>query len=230
MSATAAGIGPAGTARLDVETFIRANMPLVPTPSIAGISLHTARPSSGLWRLLGTGATGAHSPYWAYPWAGGAALARHFLDHPEIVRRRRVLDLGAGSGLVAIAAAKAGAAMVAAVDTDPFAAVAARVNAAANTVEISIVRHDLTDGPPPAVDVIAVGDLFYDQQLALRVTAFLDRCLTSGIDVLVGDPGRAYLPLSRLRLVAEYEVADFGDANATKPGYVFSFIGESAGD
>jgi predicted nicotinamide N-methyase len=221
--AGAAEIGPAHLPRLDVEAFILENMPLVPVPSIPGISLHTARPSSGLWRLLGQGGGGAHSPYWAYPWAGGAALACHFLDRPEIVRGRSVLDLGAGSGLVAIAAVQAGAASVTAADIDPFAAVAARLNAQANGVEVSVVQDDLTKGLPPAVDVIAVGDLFYDGQLALRVTAFLDRCLVAGIDILVGDPGRAFLPYQRLRQIAEYAVADFGETGATKPAGVFSF-------
>jgi len=225
MSATVgtAEIGPAHLPRVDVEAFILANMPLVPVPSIAGISLHTAQPSSGLWRLLGQGGGGGHSPYWAYPWAGGAALARHFLAHPEIVRGRSVLDLGAGSGLVAIAAVRAGAASTIAADIDPLAAVATRLNAAANGVGVSVVQDDLTKGPPPSVDMIAVGDLFYDRQLALRVTAFLDRCLVAGIDILVGDPGRAFLPYQRLRPIAEYQVADFGETGATKHAGVFSF-------
>jgi predicted nicotinamide N-methyase len=217
-------IGPAHVSRLDVEAFIRANMPLVPVPSVPGISLHTAQPSSGLWRLLGEGGGHAHSPYWAYPWAGGAALASHFFAHPEIMRGRSVLDLGAGSGLVAIAAVRAGAASVVAADIDPLAAVATRLNAAANGVDFPIVQDDLTKGPPPAVDLIAVGDLFYDRQLALRVAAFLDRCLAAGIDILIGDPGRAFLPYQRLRPIAEYPVADFGDSGATKPASVFSFI------
>ena len=216
-------VSPAHLPRLDAEAFIRANMPLVPVPLVPEISLHTAQPSTGLWRLLGQDGGGAHSPYWAYPWAGGAALARHFLAHPEIVRGRSVLDLGAGSGLVAIAAARAGAMSVIAVDVDPLAAVATKLNAAANGVEVSVVKDDLTKGPPPAVDVIAVGDLFYDGQVALRVTTFLDRCLVAGIDILVGDPGRAFLPYQRLRLIAEYQVADFGETGATKLAGVFSF-------
>lgn len=219
-------IGPASLPRVDVEAFIQEKMPLVPVSSVPEISLHIARPSSGLWRLLGEDTLDALSPYWAYPWAGGAALARHVLAHPEIVRRRSVLDLGAGSGLVAIAAAKAGAASVIAADIDPLAAVAARLNTGANGVDFLWVQDDLTEGPPPAVDVVAVGDLFYDGQLALRITAFLDRCLAAGIEILIGDPGRAFLPLSRLRLVAEYAVADFGDAGAAKPAGVFSFVRE----
>jgi predicted nicotinamide N-methyase len=216
----AAKVGPAEPARLDAEAFIRANMPVAPVPLIPEISLHTARPSSGLWRLLGPGSP---SPYWAYPWAGGAALARHFLDHPDIVRGRSLLDLGSGSGLVAIAAAEAGACRVIAVDIDPLAVVATKLNAAANGVDVSVLRDDLTEGPPPQVDIIAAGDLFYDRKLALRVTAFLDRCLTSGIEVLIGDPGRAFLPHTRLRPIADYAVADFGDTGATTRAGVFSF-------
>jgi predicted nicotinamide N-methyase len=223
------GIGQAGLSSLAAETFILGNMLLVPVPSVAEIRLHTAQPSTGLRRLVGPGCAGVFSPYWAYPWAGGAALARHFLDHPEIVRGRSVLDLGAGSGLVAIAAAQAGAASVVATDIDPFAVVATKLNAAANGVDISVTRDDLTRGLPPVVDVIAVGDLFYNRKLALRVTAFLDRCLASGIEILVGDPGRAFLPRSRLRPIAEYAVADFGDAATAKPAWVFSFTHEGAG-
>lgn len=223
----AAKVGPAEPARLDAEAFIRANMPLAPVPSIPEISLHTAKPSSGLWRLLGPG---AQSPYWAYPWAGGAALAQHFLDHPEVVQGRSVLDLGSGSGLVAIAAAKAGARRVIAADIDPLAAIATKLNAAANAVDISVIEDDLTKGPPPAVDIIAAGDLFYDRKLSLRVTAFLDRCLTSGVEVLVGDPGRAFLPHGRLRPIADYAVADFGDTGATSQVGVFSFTRKGAGN
>ena len=224
-----ATIDPAQPSRLDAEAFIQANLPLAPVPSIPEISLHIAQPSSGLWRLLGHGGAGAHSPYWAYPWAGGAALARHFLDRPEIVRGRSVLDLGAGSGLVAIAAIQAGAGSVIAADVDTFAVIATKLNAAANGVDVSVIQDDLTNGLPPAVDVIAVGDLFYDRELALRVTAFLDRCLASGIEILIGDPGRTFLPHQRLRLIAEHQVADFADAGATKLAGVFSFAHEGVG-
>jgi predicted nicotinamide N-methyase len=217
-----AALSPDHLPRLDVEAFILENMPLVAVPSVPEVSLYTAQPSSGLRRLLGP--AGAPSPYWAYPWAGGVALARHLLDHPETVRGRSVLDLGAGSGLVTIAAVKAGAARVIAADIDLFAAIATKLNAAANSVDVSIVQDDLTLGLPPAVDVITVGDLFYDRELAQRVTAFLDRCVAAGIEVLVGDPGRAFLPHRRLRPIAEYQVADFGDAGATKPAGVFSFM------
>jgi predicted nicotinamide N-methyase len=220
-------VGPANMPSPDAEVFIRTNMPLVAVPSIPEIRLHTAQPSTGLWRLLGPDGADAHSPYWAYPWAGGAVLARHFRAHPEILRGRSVLDLGAGSGLVAIAAVKAGAASTIAADIDPVAAVATKLNAKANGVDVSVVQDDLTKGPPPKVDVIAVGDLFYDRELALRVTEFLDRCLAAGIEILVGDPGRAFLPYQRLRPLAEYQVMDFGETVATKPAGVFSFTVKS---
>jgi predicted nicotinamide N-methyase len=153
------------------------------------------------------------------------ALARHILDRPMTASGRRVLDLGTGSGLVAIAAAKAGASQVIAADIDRYAIAALRLNAAANDVAVAVVSADLTAGPPPAVELITVGDLFYERDLAATVTAFLDRCLAAGIDVLIGDPGRTYLPRTRLRLIAEYRVPDVGEVEsaAMKPSAVFAF-------
>ena len=201
-----------GTPRPDPAAFITANLPISPVPSIPEILLHTAGPASGLWRLAGRREADA-PPYWAYPWAGGVVLARHLLDRPEIVAGRRVLDLGAGSGLVAIAAAKAGAAMVTAVDVDANAIAAIGLNAAINDVTISAVAADILDTPPPeATDLIVVGDLFYDPSLALRVMAFLRLCRASRIEVLVGDPERAYLPDRELKRISTQEVADFGEA------------------
>ncbi|MGG7539255.1 class I SAM-dependent methyltransferase [Rhizobium sp. 12,4] len=198
--------------RVDPAAFVKANLPISAVPSIPEILLHTAGPASGLWRLAGRGEANP-PPYWAYPWAGGAVLARYLLDRPEIVAGRRVLDLGAGSGLVAIAAAKAGAAMVTAVDVDANAIAAIGLNAAINDVTISAVAADILDGPPPeAADLIVVGDLFYDPSLALRVMAFLRLCRASGIEVLVGDPERAYLPDRELRRISTQAVADFGAA------------------
>lgn len=166
------------------------------------------------------------SPYWARPWGGGLALARHVLDHPEVVVGKHVLDLGAGSGLVAIAATLAGAGSVTAVDIDPYAVSATRLNAAANGVSVEIAQTDLTAGDPPDVEVILVGDLFYDEALAMRVTAFLERCVAARIEVLIGDPFRAFLPTDRLAVVAEYPVVDFGDPDgAARAAAVFAFIG-----
>lgn len=199
-----------GRPAIEPVLFIRANMPVAPVPGLPEITLHTAHPASGLRRLAGRNA-GGRPPYWAYHWPGGAALARHFLDRPESVAGRSVLDLGAGSGLVGIAAAIAGAGKVIASEIDPNGVAAIGLNAAVNDVPIVVIADDLTAGPPPAVDLVAAGDLFYEPELALRVTAFLDRCLAAGIDVLIGDIGRAHLPRSRLRLLAEYPVAEFGE-------------------
>lgn len=195
--------------------FIRANLPLLPVPSIPEICLHRAGPKSGLWRLAEED-DDFGAPYWAFPWGGGLALARYVLDHPDLVAGHRVLDLGSGSGLVAIAAAKSGAREVTAADTDRYAVTAARLNAAANAVSVLPVFGDLTERPPPAVDIVLIGDLFYAQDLAERVSAFADQCVRSRIAVLVGDPGRAFLPRARLKLLAEYPGPDFGDGHRVR--------------
>jgi predicted nicotinamide N-methyase len=188
------------------------------------ILLHRAGPRSGLWRLADV-ETDFANPYWAYAWAGGLALARHVLNFPGIVARRRVLDLGAGSGIVGIAAAKSGAENVIAADVDRNAIAAAGLNAGVNGVTISTFFGDLTAGSPPEVDVVLVGDLFYQAELAERVTTFLDRCLESRIEVLVGDPGRVSLPRKRLRLLAQYPGPDFGQGchGEQRQNGVFSF-------
>jgi predicted nicotinamide N-methyase len=212
----------AGSAQ--IERFIRANLPLAPVPSVPEICLHRAGPKSGLWRLA-EGAEDFDAPYWAYPWGGGLALARYVLDHCETVDGHRVLDLGSGSGLVGIAAAKSGAREVIGADTDRYAVTAIRLNAEANVVTIQTVFGDLTGGPPPAVDIVLIGDLFYAEALAERVSIFAERCLRSNIAVLVGDPGRTFLPRSRLELLAEYPGPDFGDGHRGRQtqNAVFSF-------
>ncbi|MGO6995005.1 class I SAM-dependent methyltransferase [Rhizobium leguminosarum] len=212
----------------DPAAFIKANLPISPVPAIPEICLHTAGPASGLWRLSGRREADP-PPYWAYPWAGGAVLARHLLDRPEIVVGRRVLDLGAGSGLVAIAAAKAGAATVTAVDIDANAIAAIGLNAATNGVNIVAVAADIIGDSPPETDLLVVGDLFYDPGLALRVMAFLRRCQARGIEVLIGDPERAYLPQDEFRRIATHAVADFGAGKGGKTvqAVVFSLSGNS---
>ncbi len=216
--------------RLGLTEFIQANLPIVPVPGVPEIRLHKAGPRSGLWRLAQRDRQGFGTPYWAHHWGGGLALARHILDHPETVAGRSVLDLGAGSGIVAIAAAKAGAIEVMAADIDPYAVTALALNAAANAVMVSPFLGDLTAGAPPRKDVVLVGDLFYEHDLAARVTAFLDRCLGCGMAVLVGDPWRASLPRMRLRVLAEYQVSECGDVagGETKPSAVFSFMPKGA--
>jgi predicted nicotinamide N-methyase len=217
---------PAPSARPEPTAFIPANTHVVPVPTLPEIRLHTAHEATGLWRLAEPNADGSEPPppYWAFPWAGGMALARHIFARPQTVAGRRVLDLGTGSGLVAIAAAAAGAGSVIAADVDAYAIAAATLNAAVNGVALTIVHADFTSGPPPAVDLVTTGDLFYEAALAERVTAFLDRCLAAGIEVLIGDPRRAYLPYSRVRLLAEYPVPDVGEVegSAVNPGAVFA--------
>lgn len=209
---------------MTLEAFIQARLPLEPVPGVQEVRLHRAGPRSGLMRLAETDPDFG-SPYWARPWGGGLALARHVLDHPDVVAGKRVLDLGAGSGLVAIAAALAGAGEVRAVDVDPYAVAAARLNADANGVTMAVARADVLDGAPPDVELILVGDLFYDPALAARVEPFLRRCLAAGIAVLIGDPWRAPLPAERLNVVAEYPVADYGDpAGATRAAAVFELL------
>lgn len=212
-------------------------MRLAPVPGLPEILLYTPHPASRLRRLT-EAASGEDAaadecssgeedeprpPYWAYAWAGGAVLARHILDHPEIVAGRSVLDLGAGGGLVGIAAAKSGARDVTVSETDHNGIAAIGLNADANGVRVRARNEDLTVGAPPDVDIVLVGDLFYAPDLAARVTVFLDRCIKRGIDVLVGDPGRAYLPRTRLRLLAEHAVVDFGEATAARKSGVFAF-------
>lgn len=189
----------------DARALIAANLRLEPAPGLPEIRLYRAHPGSGLGRFAG----GKSAPYWAHLWAGGAVLARYVLDHPEAVRGQRVLDFGTGSGVVAIAAARSGAASVEAADIDPFAAAAAALNAEANGVAIETVACDLLEGPAPDCDLILVGDVFYDPDLAQRVTAALDRW---GIEALVGDMGRKPLPRERLGALASYDVTDFGQS------------------
>ncbi|KAA1182930.1 methyltransferase [Rhizobium tropici] len=206
-----------------IRQFIVANLPVLPVPRITDIRLHKAGPQSGLRRLAERDPQFG-SPYWAHYWGGGLVLAHYLLDRPESVAGRRALDLGAGSGIVGIAAAKAGAATVHAADIDPYAIATIELNAALNGVAINTMLADLTQGEPPEVDVICVGDLFYEAALAEKVIAFLDHCLAQGIDILIGDPWRAHLPKSRLRLLAEYAVQDFGeDTTRTCPAGVFAF-------
>jgi predicted nicotinamide N-methyase len=145
-------------------------------------------------------------PFWAFPWAGGQALARYLLDHPGTVRGRTVLDLAAGSGLVALAAARAGAAAVTASEIDPLAMVAIGLNCAVNGVRLQATVGDVLDGDTPEADVVLAGDAFYERSTVERLLPFLERARKSGALVLVGDPSRAYLPRDRFEQVAIYQV------------------------
>jgi predicted nicotinamide N-methyase len=194
----------------NAEVFIRENTRLRMVPHVPEVSLHVADEAVPLWQKTEEelGAIGLPPPFWAFAWAGGQALARYVLDHSALVRSKRVLDLASGSGLVAIAAAKAGAAHVVANDIDAFAMPAIELNALANGVVLQSETRDRLDPATPldAFDAVLAGDIFYERDTAARALTFLERMAARGATVLVGDPGRAYLPKARLDMRAEYEV------------------------
>lgn len=187
------------------------------TPLCPEIALQLGERVEQVWREIeqAAGRTGAAVPYWSAAWPGGQALARHLLDHPGLCRGQRVLDLGTGCGIAAIAAALAGAASVEATDLDPLAAQAARSNACANGVELAITVADVI-GAPRRWDVILAADLWYERFLAARATHWLREMQRSGALVLAGDPGRAYFPRTGTHRRALYEVSAgaHGDAQA----------------
>ncbi len=201
------------SARPDPGEIIRSGTRLGSVPLVPEIRLHQASEPMGLWHRteLAAGRTGLDPPFWAFAWAGGQALARYLLDHPEAAGGRRAIDIASGSGLVGIAAARAGAAAVTAYDIDPLAVAAITVNAAANGVAVRAVCADVldTDGPP-GTDLVLVADAFYERELAGQVLRFLDRTRARGAAVLVGDFGRAYLPRHRLVPLASYDVPGLG--------------------
>ncbi|HEU4518438.1 MAG TPA: methyltransferase [Microvirga sp.] len=191
----------------DPAAFIRAETRLHPVPHAPEILLHVADEATALWARTEEelGAVGLPPPFWAFAWAGGQALARYVLDRPETVRGRTVLDFASGSGLVAIAAARAGAGRVEASDIDAFAIAAIRLNAGANGVAVEPVAEDLI-GADRGWDTVLAGDICYERDLAARVVAWLEGLARRGARVLVGDPGRSYLPRERLEALATYEV------------------------
>lgn len=190
------------------RAFIQANTRLWAPPHVPEILLHLADEATDLWEKTEEELheVGLPPPFWAFAWAGGQALARYLLDHPDIVAGKRVLDFASGSGLVAIAAAKAGAATVTASEIDAFAIDAIGLNAAVNEVAIEARLSDVLAAPPPPVDLVLAGDVFYEKKLADSVLAWLDQAQGAGADVLIGDPGRSYLPRARLKALADYRV------------------------
>ncbi len=188
--------------------FVLRHTTLRPVPGLEEVRLHLAHEVLPLWRAvqLETGDPDAALPYWAFAWAGGLAIGRYLREHPEAVAGRRVFDLASGSGLCAIAAMTAGATAATGADIDAFAAAALGLNACANGRRVSIVRRDVLDNEPPEVDVILAADCWYDARLAERVLPWLQRARARGIDVLVGDPGRRYLPTGALLELASYDV------------------------
>lgn len=195
------------TAIPELETFIRAHTRLLAVPHAPEIRLHLAVEATALWEKTEgeLGQIGLPPPFWAFAWAGGQALARYLLDRPAPVVGRRVLDFASGSGLVAIAAAKAGAVSVEACDIDRFAMAAIGLNAAVNGVALAGWHGDLI-GADEGWDVVLAADIFYERDLAARVTEWLVGLDRRGATILVGDPGRSYLPRERLEILESYEV------------------------
>ena len=191
----------------DRAAFIRANTRVLPVPHAPEIRLHLADEATELWHKTEEelGRLGLPPPFWAFAWAGGQALARYLLDRPEVVRDKRVLDFASGSGLVAIAAARAGAASVEASDVDAFAIAAIGLNAALNCVRVEARAADLV-GHDGGFDAVLAGDIFYDRDIAEPVTEWLSGLARRGVTVLIGDPGRSYLDQDRLERLATYEV------------------------
>jgi predicted nicotinamide N-methyase len=203
------------------RAFVRRQTRLVPLADLPGIRLNLADDVTTVWRRAGAvlGETDPSLPYWAFAWSGGLAVARYLADHPEEVAGRRVLDVASGSGLCAIAALRAGAASVHAIDIDPLSAAAVAVNARANGVRIGFTLADATTISPSAGDVILAGDICYEEGMAAQLLDWLRSAASDGTRVLLGDPGRTYLPdgLSRLasyrvRSSREIEEADSKEA------------------
>ena len=192
----------------DAQAFIRANTRLLTPPLVPEIKLHLAEEAIPIWQKTEAelGDINVPPPFWAFAWAGGQALARYLLDNPDVCQGKRVLDLGAGSWLTAIAAMLSGAQSVLAADIDSLALAACEANAMANGTAIDVTSADLLSAPAPPFDVVLVGDLFYEKTLADRVSIFIEGAKTTGATVLIGDPQRSYFPRGRFKLLAEYQV------------------------
>ncbi len=192
----------------DRLAFIRANTRPREVPLVPEITLHVADEAVPIWQKTEEelNAIGLPPPFWAFAWAGGQALARYVLDHPQCVAGQGVLDFASGSGLVGIAAMKAGARAVLCADIDPFATVAIALNAETNDVCVTHHGHDVLSAGEGDWNTILAGDIFYEQDLAERVFAFLGAHAARGATILIGDPGRSYLPRERLHKLAEYSV------------------------
>ena len=184
--------------------FVRHHARLMAPPLVPELTLYLVNEVVPLWRATEEELSrmGVPPPYWAFAWAGGQALARYILDNPSLVAGKRVLDFGAGSGLVGLAAAKAGAAHVTAADIDVFAAAAIALNAEANNLNLTITSADMIGAPLP-FEVILLGDLCYERPLAERLLAWVK---SADADILLGDPGRSYFPKTGLTRLALYNV------------------------
>lgn len=193
--------------KTDPRQFILQNTALIAPPHVPEIRLNLASEVHDLWTKTEAELEeiGLPPPFWAFAWAGGQGLARYVLDHPETVRGRRVVDFATGSGLVAIAAARAGASHVLAADIDPWTHHAVLLNASANGVEVSFTGTDLI-GSDIDADILLAGDVFYDRAFADLLVPWFSALAARGVIVLAGDPGRSYLPVRHLKPLATYEV------------------------
>jgi predicted nicotinamide N-methyase len=188
--------------------FVLENTRLVEVPHAPSLRLHLAHEALALWTKTEEelDEIGLPPPFWAFAWAGGQALARYLLDNPAMVSGKRVLDFGAGSGVVAIAAAKSGASLVVANDIDLFSGTAIALNAEANGVTVSVDLSDRLSAPREPFDVVLAGDVCYERPMSDRVVEWLSAYAREGAVVLLGDPGRSYLPRERLEKLIEYQV------------------------
>lgn len=195
------------TKQAGAREFILANTILQAPPHVPEIQLHLAHEALDLWHKTEEELeeAGLPPPFWAFAWAGGQGLARYILDHPEIIRGRKVVDFASGSGLVAIAACKAGAKQVIATDIDAFAVEACKANMTVNDVVLETSQEDFI-GRCRGFDVLLAGDVFYEKPMAERLIPWFSELKTMGVEVLVGDPGRSYRPLDRLEELAVYSV------------------------
>jgi predicted nicotinamide N-methyase len=208
------------------RAFVLRHTRLQPVPGLEEIRLHLADEVLPLWHAVQveTSDPDAALPYWAFAWAGGLAIARYLRDQPGTVTGRRVFDLASGSGLCALAALGAGASQATGADIDPFALASVELNARANGYRVAVVRRDVLDEEPPDADVILAGDCWYEARLAERVLPWLRRAQRRGISVLIGDPGRRYLPTEELSELAAYSVRTTTELDdlALKKGRVYA--------
>jgi len=195
------------SASSDLGAFIRANTVAASPPLLPEITLHLASEIVPIWQKSEEelAREGIPPPFWAFAWAGGQALARYVLDHPDLVAGKRVLDFASGCGLVGIAALKAGARACLCADIDPFAAEAARLNAQTNAVSLETTTEDLVGTDNPGWDIVLAGDICYERGPAERISRWLS-ALAAGVPVLMGDPGRTYMPKTGIEPLADYRV------------------------
>ena len=209
----------------DAGAFIRAQTRPLPVPSLPSIQLYQADEVTPLWLMTEQDMATPRlaPPFWAFAWSGGQALARYILEHPEIIRGKRVLDIACGSGLVGIAAMRAGAASVVCNDIDPYAGAAVALNAQLNGMELAFTGEDLLAGPVPYVDIILAGDICYEKPMTDAMLTYFRRAAPHKIEVYIGDPHRTYFPKTGLIRLADYDIltnADIEDA-AVKPASVW---------